>query len=326
MPTTTRRKVLLRTAGAFAASVALPRWALAQGAPIRIVVGYAPGGGTDRAARLVAERLQALLRRTVIVENRVGAGGRLAAQQLVNTPADQTVLMVGNPAVMSVAPLVYNDLKYNVQKDFVPVTALTDYDFGVAVSSALPVKEVSHMMAWIRANPEKANAGVPGTGSLPHFFVLMLSYMAQVKVEVVGYRGSAPLLTDLMGGQIPMAFDTLDSLLPQHEGGKLRMLATSGAKRSPFSPGVPTFREQGLPLQATGWNTLFAPSTTPKATVDLLARTVQQIMSESDTRAKFTAAKMVPMAMTQAQTASMLRAFDAQWSPVIKRSGFKPES
>jgi len=326
MPTTTRRKVLLRTAGAFAASVALPRWALAQGAPIRIVVGYAPGGGTDRAARLVAERLQALLRRTVIVENRVGAGGRLAAQQLVNTPADQTVLMVGNPAVMSVAPLVYNDLKYNVQKDFVPVTALTDYDFGVAVSSALPVKEVSHMMAWIRANPEKANAGVPGTGSLPHFFVLMLSYMAQVKVEVVGYRGSAPLLTDLMGGQIPMAFDTLDSLLPQHEGGKLRMLATSGAKRSPFSPGVPTFREQGLPLQATGWNTLFAPSTTPKATVDLLARTVQQIMSESDTRAKFTAAKMVPVAMTQAQTASMLRAFDAQWSPVIKRSGFKPES
>ena len=326
MPTTTRRKVLLRTAGAFAASVALPRWALAQGAPIRIVVGYAPGGGTDRAARLVAERLQALLRRTVIVENRVGAGGRLAAQQLVNTPADQTVLMVGNPAVMSVAPLVYNDLKYNVQKDFVPVTALTDYDFGVAVSSALPVKEVSHMMAWIRANPEKANAGVPGTGSLPHFFVLMLSYMAQVKVEVVGYRGSAPLLTDLMGGQIPMAFDTLDSLLPQHEGGKLRMLATSGAKRSPFSPGVPTFREQGLPLQATGWNTLFAPSTTPKATVDLLARTVQQIMSESDTRAKFTAAKMVPVAMTQAQTVTMLRAFDAQWSPVIKRSGFKPES
>jgi len=326
MPTTTRRKVLLRAAGAFAASVALPHWALAQGAPIRIVVGYAPGGGTDRAARLVAERLQVLLRRTVIVENRVGAGGRLAAQQLVNTPADQTILMVGNPAVMSVAPLVYNDLKYNVQKDFVPVTALTDYDFGVAVSSALPVKEVSHMMAWIRANPEKANAGVPGTGSLPHFFVLMLSYMAQVKVEVVGYRGSAPLLTDLMGGQIPMAFDTLDSLLPQHEGGKLRMLATSGAKRSPFSPGVPTFREQGLPLQATGWNTLFAPSTTPKATVDLLARTVQQIMSESDTRAKFTAAKMVPVAMTQAQTASMLRAFDAQWSPVIKRSGFKPES
>jgi len=228
--------------------------------------------------------------------------------------------------VMSVAPLVYNDLKYNVQKDFVPVTALTDYDFGVAVSSALPVKEVSHMMAWIRANPEKANAGVPGTGSLPHFFVLMLSYMAQVKVEVVGYRGSAPLLTDLMGGQIPMAFDTLDSLLPQHEGGKLRMLATSGAKRSPFSPGVPTFREQGLPLQATGWNTLFAPSTTPRATVDLLARTVQQIMSESDTRAKFTAAKMVPVAMTQAQTVTMLRAFDAQWSPVIKRSGFKPES
>jgi len=322
-----RRKVLVHTtAGALAASVALPRWASAQSGPIRIVVGYPPGGGTDRAARLVADRLQQLLKRTVIVENRVGAGGRLAAQQLVNTPPDQTVLLLGNPAVMSVSPLIYKDLKYDVQKDFVPVAAVTDYDFGVAVGAALPVKEVQHMLAWIRANPNKANAGVPGTGSLPHFFALMLSYMAQVNIEVVGYRGSAPLITDLIGGQIPLAFDTLDSLLPQHEGGKLRILATSGAKRSPLSPTVPTFKEQGLPLSAIGWNTFFAPSTTPKATVELLSKTVFQIMSEPETRAKFTAAKMVPVAMTQAQTEASFKAFNTQWTPVIRRSGFKPES
>lgn len=327
VPAFKRRKILLHTAaGALAASVALPRWSRAQSGPLRIVVGYPPGGGTDRAARLVAERLQQVLKRTVVVENRVGAGGRLAAQQLVNTPPDQTVLMIGNPAVMSVSPLIYKDLKYDVQKDFVAVGGVTDYDFGVAVGSGLPVKEVQHMLAWIRANPTKANAGVPGTGSLPHFFALMLSYMAQVNIEVVGYRGSAPLVTELIGGQIPFAFDTLDSLLPHHEGGKLRILATSGLKRSPFSPAVPTFKEQGLPLSAVGWNTFFAPSTTPKSTVELLSKAVFQIMSEPETRAKFTAAKMVPVAMTQAQTEASLKAFNIQWTPVIKRSGFKPET
>ncbi len=327
-PALSRRKLLLHTgaAGALAATVGLPRWAHAQAAPLRIVVGYPPGGASDRAARLVSERLQQLLKTTVIVENRVGAGGRVAAQQLVDTPANQTVLMIGNPAVMSVAPLIYKDLKYNAEKDFVPVAGVTEYEFGVAVGAALPVKEVSHMLAWIRANPSQANAGVPATGSLPHFFALMLSYMAQVPIEVVGYRGSAPLLTDLIGGVIPLAFDTLDSLLPQHEGGKLRILATSGVKRSPFSPTVPTFKEQGLPLSATGWNTFFAPSTTPRATVELLSKTVFQIMSEPETRARFTAAKMVPVAMTQTQTEASFKAFNTQWTPVIQRSGFKPES
>jgi tripartite-type tricarboxylate transporter receptor subunit TctC len=321
-----RRHVLSRTAGSLAASLALPSWVHAQTGPIRIVVGYPPGGSSDRAARLVGDRLQALLSRTVVVENRVGAGGRLAAQQLVNTPAEQTVLMIGNPAVMSVAPMVYKDLRYDPQKDFVPVAAATDYDFGVAVGSGLPVKEVSHMMAWIRANPEKANAGVPATGSLPHFFALMMSYMSLVKIEVVGYRGSAPLVTDLLGGQIPIGFDTIDSLLPHHEGGKLRILATSGAKRSSFSPQVPTFKEQGLPLVASGWNYFFAPATMSKVSVSLLSKTISQIMSEPDTRAKFVAAKMTPVSMNAVQTTAALQAFNAQWSPVIRRSGFKGEA
>lgn len=329
MPAPDRRKVLIHAVvGAFAAGVAMPRWAIAQAGPIRIVVGYPPGGASDRAARLVGDRLQQVLKRTVIVENRAGAGGRLAAQQLVNTPPDQTVLMIGNPAVMSVAPLIYKDkdLRFDPLKDFVPIAAVTDYEFGVAVGAALPVREVSHMVAWLRANPNKANAGVPATGSLPHFFALMLSELAQVHIEVIGYRGSAQLVTDLIGGQIPLAFDTLDSLLPQHEAGKLRILATSGARRSQFSPNVATLREQGQPLVATGWNHLFAPATTPVATAELLSKAVFQIMSEPNTRAKFTAARMLPVAMTQVQTVAAFKAFNAQWRPVIERSGFKPDS
>ena len=326
-PTLNRRNAIARTAVAcLAAGALLPHYAFGQDGLIKLVVGYPPGGASDRAARMVAERMQQILKRTVVVENRAGAGGRLAAQQLVNTPADQTVMMIGNPAVMSVAPLVYKDLKYDAQKDFVPVASVTEYDFGVAVGAGLPLKEVSHMLAWLRANPDKANAGVPATGSLPHFFALMLAYMSQVNVQVVGYRGSAPLLNDLLGGQIPIAFDTLDSLLPQHEAGKLRILATSAAKRSPLAPNIPTFKEQGLPISAVGWNTFFAPATTPKAVVDLLSKTVFQIMSEPDTRAKFASAKMVPVAMNQAQTAAAFKAFNAQWKPVIERSGFKPEA
>ena len=326
-PTLNRRNAIARTAVAcLAAGALLPHYAFGQDGLIKLVVGYPPGGASDRAARMVGERMQQILKRTVVIENRVGAGGRLAAQQLVNTPADQTVMMIGNPAVMSVAPLVYKDLKYDAQKDFVPVASVTEYDFGVAVGAGLPVKEVSHMLAWLRANPDKANAGVPATGSLPHFFALMLSDMAKVNVQVVGYRGSAPLLNDLLGGQIPIAFDTLDSLLPQHDAGKLRILATSAAKRSPLAPNIPTFNEQGLPISAVGWNTFFAPASTPKAVVDLLSKTVFQIMSEPDTRAKFAGAKMVPVAMNQAQTAAAFKAFNAQWKPVIERSGFKPEA
>jgi tripartite-type tricarboxylate transporter receptor subunit TctC len=321
-----RRAIQHAAVAAVSVGLALPHRVFAQNLPIRIVVGYAPGGAADRAARIVGERMQKILSRPVIVDNRPGAGGRLAAQQLVNAPSDQTTLMLGNPTVMSVAPLIYKDLKYDPAKDFVPVAAVNDYEFGVGVGASVPVKEINHLLAWIRANPEKSNAGVPATGSLPHFFTLMLSYMAQVKIEVIGYRGAAPLLTDLIGGQIPMAFATIDALLPLHEQGKLRLLATSGAKRSAYSPTIPTFRDQGLPIVAAGWNVMFAPASTPVKVTELLSKTIFQIMSENETRAKFTNATMTPVAMTQTQTMAMLKAFHAQWAPVIKRSAFKPES
>jgi tripartite-type tricarboxylate transporter receptor subunit TctC len=222
-----------------------PRLATAQPieGPVRIVVPYAPGGSTDRVARIVGDKLQASLGVPVVVENRTGAGGRLAAQQLRATPAHQTTLLVANPALMVVAPLVFKDNGYDAERDFVPLSQVNDYEFGLAVASAVPVRELSHLLAWLRANPEKANFGVPATGSLPHFFALMMGEKAGVTAQVVGYRGSGPLLSDLMGGQVPVAFDTLETQLPQHEAGKLRVLASSGAKRSPYAPGIPTSRK-----------------------------------------------------------------------------------
>lgn len=298
--------------------------AQAQEAPLRIIVGYAPGGSSDRVARIVADKLQAKLGSPVIVENRTGAGGRLSAQAVKSAPANQPALLLANPAVMLVAPLVFPDAGYDAERDFRPVSHVNSYEFGVAVSAAVPVRELPHLIAWLRANPDKANFGVPATGSLPHFFGLMVGDAAKVNAEVVGYRGSAPLLNDLIGGQVPVAFDTFDTLLPQHEAGKIRILALSGARRSPLDAKIPTFKEGGLDLAATGWNTFFAPMSMPKAQAERLAGLIHEVMKDPDTRRKFEAAKMEPVAATMAQTEAMLKAYRAQWAPVVQRSGFKP--
>jgi tripartite-type tricarboxylate transporter receptor subunit TctC len=308
-------------AGCLACCAAL---AQAQEAPLRIVVGYAPGGSTDRVARIVADKLGSKLGTPVIVENKTGAGGRLSAQAVKAAPANQPTLLLANPAVMLVAPLVFADSGYDPERDFRPVSHVNSYEFGVAVSTAVPVRELPHLMAWLRANPDKANFGVPATGSLPHFFGLMVGDAAQVRAEVVGYRGSAPLLNDLLGGQVPVAFDTFDTLLPQHEAGKIRILAVSGAKRSPLDPKIPTFKEGGLNLAATGWNTFFAPMSMPKAQAERLAGLIHDVMKDPDTQRKFEAAKMTPEVATMAQTEAMLKAYRAQWAPVVQRSGFKP--
>lgn len=296
----------------------------AQEAPLRIVVGYAPGGSSDRVARIVADKLGAKMGTPVIVENRTGAGGRLSAQFVKSLPANQPALLLANPAVMVVAPLVFPDSGYDPERDFRPVSMVNSYEFGVAVATAVPVKELSHLIAWLRANPDKANFGVPATGSLPHFFGLMVGDAAKVPAEIVGYRGSGPMLTDLLGGQVPVALDTFDTLLPQHEAGKIRILAVSSAKRSAMAPQIPTFKESGMDVTATGWNTFFAPLSMPQATVDRLARLIQEVMQDPDTQRKFASAKMDPVVSTPAQTATMLKAYRAQWAPVVQRSGFKP--
>jgi tripartite-type tricarboxylate transporter receptor subunit TctC len=320
------RRFLPRLAAALAlGTVVLGAQAQAlEGGPLHIVVGYAAGGATDRVARIVGDKLQAKLGVPVIVDNKPGAGGRLAAQQAKATPAGQNLLMLANPAVMVVAPLVFKDNGYDPERDFVPVSHVNDYEFALAVSTAVPVRELSHLLAWMRANPEKANFGVPATGSLPHFFGLMMGDKAKVRAEVVGYRGSGPLLTDLIGGQVPIAFDTFDVDLPQHQAGKIRILAVSGAKRSPFAPEIPTFKEAGLDLTATGWNTFFAPATMPKDKVARLSQAIREVMQDPDTQRRFKDTLMTPVVSTQAQTEAMLKAYRAQWAPVVQKSGYQP--
>ena len=291
---------------------------------LTLVVGYAPGGSTDRVARVVGEKLQAKLGVSVVVDNKAGAGGRIAAQQVKRTPANQNVLMLGNPAVMVVAPLVFKDVGYDPEKDFVPVSRVSDYQFAVAVGREVPVRELSHMVAWLRANPEKANFGVPAAGSLPHFFGLMLGDAVKVAPQIISYRGSAPLTNDLLGGQVPVAIDTLDSLYAQHAAGKVRILAMSGTQRASFAKDIPTFREAGFEVAATGWNAFFAPASMPPAKVQLLGQAIREVMQDASVRKAFETMNLSPVVSTPAETAQMLKSFRAQWEPAVKRVGFVP--
>jgi len=300
-----------------------PAFAQKLDGPLRIVVGYAPGGASDRAARLLADALKDSLGVSVIVENKTGAGGRISAQAVKATPADQNVVLMGNPAINVVAPLVFSNVGYDQYKDFVPVSQVSQYDFGVAVGPAVPVREFNHLLAWLRANPNQANFGVPATGSLPHFFALMVADAAKVSAQVVGYRGSAPLATDLLGGQLPVAVDTLDSLIPLHQAGKLRILAVGAAKRSPETFDLPTLKESGIDVVADGWNVMFAPASMPAAKVALIGKAVERAMKSPELQAKVRAGSMTPVASSPAQTAKMLDAYRAKWEPVVKASGIK---
>jgi len=305
----------------FAASVAQ---ADALNGPLTLVVGYAAGGSTDRAARVIAEHLGAKLGVAVTVDNRAGDGGRLAAQQVSRTPAGQNVLMLANPAVMVVAPIVFKNGGYDPDKDFVPVSQVTSYDFALAVGPTMPLDRVMFLVSWLWAHPQDTKFGVPATGSLPHFFGLMLGDALSIKPQIMGYKGSAPLLADLVAGKLPIAIDTLDSLYPQHVAGKVRILAVSGTQRANFAKGLPTFRESGLKIDAAGWNAFFAPSSLPAAKVQVLAQAIREVMQESGVQQAFNALYLTPIVSTPAETASMIKAFREQWEPVVRRSGFAP--
>ena len=293
----------------------------AQDNNLRLIVPYPPGGSTDLAARIVANELQTRLGSNVVVENMVGAGGRLAMQNIKRMPADANVLVIANPALITVAPLVFKSTGYDPDADFQALSQVSIYEFGVAVGTAVPVREFPHMMAWIKANPEKANIGVPASGSLPHFFALMVNKATNTNSPVIGYKGSAPLNTDLMGGHVPVAIDTVDTMLPLHLAGKIKILGTSGEKRS--VPTIPTLKESGFNIAATGWNVIFAKSTMQADKAARIAKEVAAIMQLPAVRDKFINAKAEPISSTQQQTKDMLSKFKAQWQPVIQQSGLK---
>ena len=289
--------------------------------PLTILVGYPPGGSSDRVARLIADRLKGPLGVPVIVENRPGAGGRLAAQAAARAGARDNLLILANPAVMVVAPLVFQDVGYNVARDFALVSMVSDYSFAVAVPGTSPLTGMADLTARLRAGTTAFQVGVPATGSLPHFFALSLAERVGTPAQVIGYKGSGPLLVDLMGGHLPIAIDTFDALASQHAAGKVRLLATSGDQRETLAPDVPTLRELGLGIEGHGWNALYAPSAMPAQTIALLAREIRAVMKSPDLRKIVQEYGLNPISATREESSQMLDDFTRRWSPLIRNSG-----
>ena len=239
----TRRRVISASTAA-ATVAALP--AFAQAAPVKILVGFPPGGSADATARLIAEKMSASLGQPVIVENRPGAGGRIAAQAVKDAAADGNTLMLVPMAVMVVQPVVFKSIKYDTTKDFTPIGNAVTFPLALAAGSATPAKTMAELMTWIKANPNQANYGSPATGSLPHFLGEMLGQAAGVRMQHVPYQGGAPLMAALLGGQLPMGFDTPLEFAENHRAGKLRILAVSSPQRMAQFPDVHSQRTRCL--------------------------------------------------------------------------------
>ncbi len=295
---------------------------------IKLLVGFAPGGGTDAVARLVADKLQGVLGQPVIVENLAGAGGRLAANALVAAAPDGNTYMVANNAVHTFQSLVFpGQIKWHYRRDFAPVAGLTTYALGMAVSAAIPVRSVPDYIKWVKANPAKATFGSTGLGGQTHFLGMQLAKDTATDLQVIPYKGVTPMVTDLIAGHLPAAIGLMDDMLKFHRAGELRVIGVFSDKRSPLAPEIPTFAEQGLQnLRSEAWQGLWAPAKTPKAQIDRMQDAVRKVLEMPDVKEIMTTRlSVMPQFRTAAELARLQEAEMAYWEPIIKNSGFKPE-
>lgn len=322
-----RRRFVLSAlvAAGLAAPLSAPAHAQIGEQPIRIIFPFTAGGTGDALARLVADKMRAELNRPVIVENRTGAGGRIGVQAVKNAPPDGSTLLMVPIAPVAVYQLVYKNLEYDPFTDLAPVAQLGTFDFGIAVGPKVPVKSVTELVAWAKANPSEANYGTPAAGTLPHFLAALFGEKAGIDFRHVTYKGSAGALTDLIGGQIAVVVTTTADLLEMHKGGKLRVLATSDAQRSKFLPDIPTFREMGFDLQATGWYGLFAPAGTPPDVIARLNTVVVNAIKSPDVRERMLTFAIEPTGTSAAELAAIMKRDAAFWAPAVKASGFTPD-
>jgi tripartite-type tricarboxylate transporter receptor subunit TctC len=292
---------------------------------IRIVFPFAAGGSGDALARLIAEHLRTELKQPVIVENRTGAQGRLGVQAVKAAAPDGTTILLTPVAPMSVYQHVYKALAYDPIADFAPVSQVATFDFAVAAGPQVPAVTLKELVAWVRANPTQGNYGTPGAGTLPHFLAVSFGKSTGLDLRHVGYRGSAAALTDLIGGQLPIVVTTTSDVLESHKAGRIKVLATSDAVRSPFLPEVPTLKEAGFDLVATGWYGVFAPAGTPEAVVSRLSTGVAGAVQTPQIKERLRAFGLVATGTSAAELGRIQKADSELWAPAVKASGFTPE-
>jgi tripartite-type tricarboxylate transporter receptor subunit TctC len=321
------RRHLIAATGAAAAALALPTFVRAQGRTLRILVGFPPGGGTDAIARLIGEALRAELGATVVVENKAGAGGQLAAQALKTAAPDGNTVFISHDHTISILPLVSKTPGFEPAKDFVPVGGFASFVNAFAVSPGTPARTMDEYVAWLRSNGGgKGTVGVPAPASTPEFLVKVLGGRYKLDLVPVPYRGSAPMMGDMLGNQIAAGVGSVPDFIENHRAGRLRVLAVLGRARQAALPEVPSFGEMGL----TGFDDLpyygfWAPAGTPAAAVDGFSQALARAMARPEVRERLGQLGLAVDLMSPAQLATREAGYTRNWAEIIKRSGFQPQ-
>lgn len=316
------------TRGLIATTLAatLPLAALAQDAPAKILVGFPAGGSFDTIARVLADKLKVELNRPVVVDNKPGAGGRIAVDVLKAAPTDGSVVMLGPDALRALYPFTFKKLSYDPVKDLVPVGTVSEFAFAMASGADPKVNTLAEYVAWAKKNPARANFGIPARGAPHHFYGLVLGDTVGVQMVDVPFQGSAPMATALMGGHISSSIDVLSSLVESHKAGKLKVLAVSSDKRDPQLPDVPTFAEQGYPaITGMGFNALYAPAGTPASVVTQWNKALAKALAQPDVKERLLAMGFHPVGQSPEELAARGANAAKRWEPVIKASGFSAD-
>ena len=326
MQTTRRRLAVLALMGA---ALAAPALVSAQTAakPVRILVGFPAGGGTDAIARVLAERLKDELGVPVIVENKPGAGGQLAAQALKAATPDGTTLFLSHDHTISVLPLVSRTPGFDPARDFTPVAGFASFVNALAVSPGTPAKTLAEYTAWVRgAGQGKGVVGVPAPASTPEFMVKVLGERSGLDLVSAPYRGSAPMIGDMLGNQIAAGTGSVPDFIEHHKAGRLRVLAVGGTRRQAILPEVPTLAESGIAgFEDLPYYGFFAPAGTPRAALDSFAAALSRVIAQPDVRERLTALGLAVEFMSASQLGAREQAYSRSWADIIRKTGFTPQ-
>jgi tripartite-type tricarboxylate transporter receptor subunit TctC len=315
-----KRRHFAALAGAALAAPAV----LAQDKTIKIMVGFAPGGSADVIARLLAEKMRVSLNQNVIVDNKPGAAGRLVLGELKRAAPDGQTLVLTPSGATVIAPWIYT-LNYDPVKDFTPVARVVTFDFAVTAGPGAPKGDLKTVLAWMKANPSKANYATSGAGTVPHFAGLMLSQAAGVQLTHVPYKGGAPAAQDLIGGQIPLMVDTASETIEHHKAGRVRILAVTGEQRSKALPDVPTLKEQGIDMAADAFFGIYGPAGMAPDIVARLDHAVADALKDPVIQEKIYGFGLVPAYGSAAELAATQVSQLKRWEAPIKASGYKAE-
>jgi tripartite-type tricarboxylate transporter receptor subunit TctC len=292
--------------------------------PIKIIVPYPPGGTTDLLARSLAPRLSERLNQPVLIDNRAGAGGVIGSQVVAKSPADGYTLVFGSIASHGILPAVQNPPPYDPLKDFAPISLAAMTPNVLLANVASPFKSLSELIQMARSKPGELNFGSTSLGGSPHMSGELLKSLAKIDMVHVPYKGGAPMLVDLIGGQVPIAFDNLPSSIQHIRSGKVRALAVTTSKRWPGAPEIPTMAEAGLPnYESSAWFGLFAPGATPKPVVELLQRHVTAILKQPDFEKLYLEQGAMPVGNTSEEFAKFIAGEMVKWRTVVNDTGVK---